>query len=246
MPDEWGYRGRGYPDSAERDDARYRAQPDDARYRTQRDGPRYRADRDDSRYRATSAGSDERGDPFSGYFRGEGPHRGGLRPQSDARHRARPAEAYGDRPDAWPRQPPPGARQRAPARRSGRWGSMPFRDSVTIMIASALLGIIATMVAGGGPGMLLGLIVIAGTVAAGTAVLPRASHLIIPLPALTLLVSAMLAGVLGGASAGTSRLDLGLAALQWLAHEFRSMVAATFVAAIIAGIRWWHELRGGP
>jgi len=121
---------------------------------------------------------------------------------------------------------------------------MPFRDGVTIMIASALLGIIATMVAGGQPGALLGLIVIAGAVAASTAVPPRASYLFIPLPSLTYLVSAMLAGVLGGASAGTSRTALALAALQWLAHGFVWMVAATLAAGIIAGIRLFREVQG--
>jgi hypothetical protein len=114
---------------------------------------------------------------------------------------------------------------------------MPFRDGVTMMIASALVGIIATMVAGGGPGTLLGLIVIAGTVAAMTAVPARATYLFIPVPSLTYVVSAMLAGVLGGASAGTSRLALAVAALQWLAHGFVWMVAATLTAGFIAGIR---------
>jgi hypothetical protein len=121
---------------------------------------------------------------------------------------------------------------------------MPFRDGVTIMIASALLGVIVTLAAGGQPGILLGLMLIAGTIATGLAVLPRASHLVIPLPSLAYLVSASLAGVLGGASAGTSRTDLALAELQWLAHGFVSMIAGTVAAIIVAGIRWWRVLQG--
>src|SRR5204862_156070 len=67
---------------------------------------------------------------------------------------------------------------------------------VCIIVASAALGTIATMVTRSAPGFLLGLFVEAGTVVAALAVRPRAGRLLFPVPRLSSLEGALIRGVL--------------------------------------------------
>ena len=73
----------------------------------------------------------------------------------------------------------------------GRWGALQGGLGVCIIVASAAIGAIVTMVARSAPGFLLGLFVVAGTVAAALAVRPRTGWMIFPVPVLSYLVAAL-------------------------------------------------------
>ena len=109
------------------------------------------------------------------------------------------------------------------------------------MIGSAALGAVGTMLTSGGPGMLLSVCLVAGTVAAGLVVRQREAYLIIPVPALAYLVAALTAG-LAGSGAG-SVTDLAVNALQWVAHGFGTMLLATILAIGITAARWWMAVQ---
>jgi hypothetical protein len=108
-----------------------------------------------------------------------------------------------------------------------------------VLVASAAgLGALLTVVTRSDPGFLLGLLVVIGTVAACLAVSPRRAFLIIPAPALSYLVAAILAGLIHDRAADTSRALLALNAARWVASGFLAMVAATALAVVIASVRW--------
>jgi hypothetical protein len=122
-------------------------------------------------------------------------------------------------------------------RAAGRLGSLPGRLGVSVIIGAAVLGAAATVATGGQPGLLLGLFIVAGTLAAGLAVRARAVYLLIPVPALAYLVAAIAAGLAGG-HAGSSHTAMALGAAQWIASGFLAMAAATALAIGITAVRW--------
>jgi hypothetical protein len=108
-----------------------------------------------------------------------------------------------------------------------------------VLVASAAgFGALLTIVTGSDPGFLLGLLVVAGTVAACLAVNPRRAYLIIPAPALAYLVAAILAGLIHDRAADTSNTLLAINAARWVASGFLAMSAATVLAVAIVGVRW--------
>jgi len=113
-------------------------------------------------------------------------------------------------------------------------------------VASAALGTIATMVTRREPGPLLGLFVIAGTVAAALAVRPRMGRMILPVPVLAYLVGALTSGIVFNRSAGSSATALAIGAAQWIANGFFAMVLATVLAVSITAARWYLWRRGRP
>ncbi|HEX9031691.1 MAG TPA: DUF6542 domain-containing protein [Streptosporangiaceae bacterium] len=145
-------------------------------------------------------------------------------------------------------QPGYGARDYAPHRgRPGqpgslarRWGSLPGRLGVVIVIGCALLGALGTMLTGSQPGTLLSLFLLAGTVLAGLAVRQNMAHFVIPVPALAYPLAALAAGAAAN-PAGSSLTGLGLGAVQWIAHGFLPMVAATALAIGITAVRRWRS-----
>jgi hypothetical protein len=132
--------------------------------------------------------------------------------------------------------------------RSGRrlrlLGELPGGAGVCVVVAAAALGALVTGVAGKEPGFMLGVFLIAGTVAASLTVLPRAAYLIIPVPALAYVAAAVMAGLVHDRAADTSRTALALSATQWIAGGFVAMTAATGTAIVIAAARWlWNRRR---
>jgi hypothetical protein len=113
-------------------------------------------------------------------------------------------------------------------------------------VASAALGTIATMVTRSAPGPLLGLFVIAGTVAAALAVRPRMGRTILPVPVLAYLVGALISGIVFNRSAGSSGTALAIGAAQWIANGFFAMVLATVLAVTITAARWYLWRRSRP
>jgi Domain of unknown function (DUF6542) len=134
------------------------------------------------------------------------------------------------------------------ARRSpglGRWGTLQGGLGVCIIVSSAAVGTIATMVTRNPPGLLLAVFVIAGTVAAALAVRPSAGRTIVPVPALAYVMAALISGVVFDRSTATSKAALAIGAAQWIADGFFAMVLATVLALVITVARWllWRRSR---
>ncbi|HEX4059808.1 MAG TPA: DUF6542 domain-containing protein [Streptosporangiaceae bacterium] len=121
---------------------------------------------------------------------------------------------------------------------SPRWGNFPGRFGVCVVIGSTALGALLTAVAGQQPGVVLGVFVVAGTLIAALAVRRRTGYLLIPVPALSYLVAAMIAGVIYDRSNDASKAALAIDASQWIAGGFVAMAAATLVAILIFAVRW--------
>jgi hypothetical protein len=141
------------------------------------------------------------------------------------------------------------SRRRRSARRPaglGRWGTLQGGLGVCIIVASAAIGTIATMVARRPPGSLLGVLVVAGTAAAALAVRPRAGRMIFPVPALAYLVAALISGVVYDRSADSSKTALALGATQWVANGFFAMVLGTVLAIAVTTARWYLWRRAQP
>ena len=128
----------------------------------------------------------------------------------------------------------------------GRWGTLQGGLGVCIIVASAAVGAIVTMVTRSAPGFLLGLFIVAGTVAASLAVRPRAGRMIFPVPVLSYLVAALISGVVFDRSADTSKTALAIGAAQWIANGFFAMALATVLAVLIIAARWYLWRRGRP
>jgi len=109
-----------------------------------------------------------------------------------------------------------------------------------------VIGVIATIVTRAQPGSVLGLAVLAGTVAAALTVQPRTGRLIFPVPALSYLVAALASGVVYDRSSNKTELAVGAA--QWIANGFFVMVLATLLAIALTTVRWfmWRRDQGGP
>ena len=151
------------------------------------------------------------------------------------------AQAGGGRYAGRPREP----RGRRNAPRRG-WGALQGGLGVCIVVVGAALGTIATMVTRSAPGLLLGMFVVAGTVAAALAVRPRAGRMILPVPVLAYVVGALVSGIVFNRSAGSSGTALAIGAAQWIANGFFAMVIATVLAVAITAARWYLWRRGRP
>ena len=136
---------------------------------------------------------------------------------------------------------------RRPGRR-GRWGALQGGLGVCIIVASAAIGAIATMVVRGTPGVLLGLFVVAGTVAAALAVRPTTGRMLLPVPVLSYLVAALISGVIHDPTLVSSKTQLAVDAAQWIADGFFAMALATALAVVITAARWylWRRRRPAP
>ena len=141
-------------------------------------------------------------------------------------------------------------RRKSPRSRGGgrvrRWGKLQGGLGVCIIVASAAIGAIVTMVTRNAPGSLLGFCVVVGTVVAALAIRPRAGRVIFPVPVLSYLVAALLSGVVFDRSADSSKTVLAIGAAQWIANGFRAMVLATVLAVVITTVRWFFWRRRRP
>lgn len=123
------------------------------------------------------------------------------------------------------------------------WGSLTGRGGVCIVVGGAALGALITVLAGTGPGPVLGVSLVAATLAAALAIQPGAVYRIIPVPALAYLVMATVAGLAGDRAAGTSHTALAVSAAQWIASGFLPMTVATLLAIAVTAIRWFIQSR---
>jgi hypothetical protein len=127
-----------------------------------------------------------------------------------------------------------------------REGSLNGGLGVCVIVGSAAIGTGATIATHSQPGSALGLFVLAGTVAAALTVQPRAGRLIFPVPALSYLIAALVAGVAYDRSADKTEIAVGAA--QWIANGFFVMVLATLLAIALTTVRWfmWRRDQRGP
>jgi hypothetical protein len=113
-----------------------------------------------------------------------------------------------------------------------------------VFVAGAAgLGALLTIVTRSDPGLLLGLLVVVGTMAASLAVSARCAYLIIPAPALAYLVAATMSGLIHDRAVDTSRTLLAINAGRWFASGFLAMTAATSLALVVAVARFLHSSR---
>ena len=127
-----------------------------------------------------------------------------------------------------------------------RWGALQGGLGVCIIVASAAIGAIVTIVTRSTPGFLLGLLVVVGTVTAALAIRPRTGRMIVPVPVLSYLVAALISGIVFDRSADSSKTALAIGAAQWIADGFFAMVLATALAVVITVTRWLLWRRGRP
>jgi hypothetical protein len=114
---------------------------------------------------------------------------------------------------------------------------------VFAVIGATLFGLVLTLLFGTEPGLIIGVCLVASTVAAALAVRPGAVYLIFPVPAPAYAVAAFIAGLVHDRGVDTSRTALALSAAQWIAGGFIAMALATALAVIIGGYRWLREAR---
>ena len=100
------------------------------------------------------------------------------------------------------------------------------------------------MLSGTEPGVVLGVFLVAATVAATLAVRPRDAYLIIPVPALAYTAAAAVAGLIQDRAADTSLTGLALSATRWIASGFVAMATATVLAIAITAARRLRSRRG--
>jgi hypothetical protein len=188
--------------------------------------------------RQSGAGSRESG--AGSRESGAGSRRGGAS--------ARPREAGSRRRDPGVRGARRGRRASASpaAGPPGRWwGTRPGCLGVGLVIGGAAAGLLATLLAGRDPGLVLGIFLLAGTAAGALAARPRAAYLIIPVPALAYVAAAIVAGLVHDRAADTSHTALVISAAQWIASGFLAMSAATLLAIVVAVARWVAARRHG-
>jgi hypothetical protein len=125
-----------------------------------------------------------------------------------------------------------------PAAKSARWGSLPARRGIVVVLSAAAIGAIGTLVVGGDPGALLGVLVIAGSVAAAFGVHFRQGYLLIPVPALAYAVGATVTGMFHDRGVDVSHTQLAVSAARWFAGGFLWMTAATISVIAITVLRW--------
>jgi Domain of unknown function (DUF6542) len=116
-------------------------------------------------------------------------------------------------------------------------GSLHGGLGILVIAGSAAIGAVATIVTKSQPGSVLGLFVLAGTVAAALTVQPRTGRLIFPVPVLSYLLAALVAGGVYDRSANKTEIAVGAA--QWIASGFFVMVLATLLAIALTTVRWF-------
>ncbi len=135
------------------------------------------------------------------------------------------------------RQPHRG-RRLAAGRPRQRLGTRPAWTGIGFVAGGAAAGLLVTLLAGRGPGAMLGIFLLAGTAAGVLAVRPRAAYLLIPVPPLAYVVAGTLAGLVHDRAADTSHTALAISAARWIASGFLAMTAATLLAIVAAAAGW--------
>jgi hypothetical protein len=129
-------------------------------------------------------------------------------------------------------------RPRPQAPRPPQWGSLPARRGIVIVLVATAIGVTGTLVMGGAPGAVLGILLVAGSASAAFAVEFRRGYLLIPVPALAYVVGATVSGMFHDRGLDVSHTALAVSATQWFAGGFLWMTAATIAVIAITAARW--------
>jgi hypothetical protein len=120
-----------------------------------------------------------------------------------------------------------------------RWlGGISLLVAVLVLAGATLIGVILTLIAGKEPGLLLGVFIIIGSLAAVLGVRRGAIYLLFPLPALAFFIGGVLTGLVHDSQLTSSTTGLAASFPQWLAGVFFPMVVATILVLLIGGGRW--------
>jgi len=130
--------------------------------------------------------------------------------------------------------------ERASAR-TGLLGSPPLRwiatwstrRAVLVLLGFALISLVATIVVGHDPGFLIGLFLIAGSVIAALGA-RRAIHRLIPVPALSYLVTTTVVGAAHDRANLNDSKEFLTSFLTWIGSAFFALVWATVLVIVIA------------
>lgn len=106
-----------------------------------------------------------------------------------------------------------------------------------MVLAATALGTVLTIVLQQDPGLVLGVLLVLGTIAGSVAVRAPLARLLIPAPAMCWTVGATLAGAIKDRSEDTSKIGLLVHGGTWIADGFPAMSIATILAAAITVIR---------
>jgi len=224
------------------------------RGRDPRDQP---ARRPDDGYRRDRGWGDARDgrDPRGGYRDGHGDAtiaagRGGGAPTFVTRNG--PATAAAGQPPSGsatsrtPRKLPtdeagtPGRPESGPFTKPGlRWiGSWRGGRAALVLLCIALVGLVATIVVGRDPGFLIGVALIVGALVAAVGARRRSVHTLIPLPAMSYLVVATVAGIAKDYSNLKNTNEFATSFLTWIGGGFFGLVVATVLVVLITFVRW--------
>jgi hypothetical protein len=120
-----------------------------------------------------------------------------------------------------------------------RWlGGMSVLVALLVVAGASVIGVILTLIAGQEPGVLLGVFVIIGSLAATLGIRRPAVYLVFPLPALALFLGALMAGVVHDSQLASTTAGLGAGSLQWFAGIFFPMLVGTVLVLLVGGGRW--------
>lgn len=106
-----------------------------------------------------------------------------------------------------------------------------------LFLLFAVVGAVGTVVTKRDPGALLGILIVIGSVVAALCIQRRAVYKLLPLPALSYLVLATMAGAYHDRKIDVSKTELGLNFLQWMGSGFLAISASTILILVIMGGR---------
>jgi hypothetical protein len=120
-----------------------------------------------------------------------------------------------------------------------RWlGGVSVLVALLVVAGASVIGVILTLIAGQEPGVLLGVFVILGSLAATLGIRRTAVYLLFPLPALALFLGALATGVVHDSQLASTTAGLGAGSLQWFAGIFFPMLVGTVLVLLVGGGRW--------
>jgi len=110
--------------------------------------------------------------------------------------------------------------------------------AILIVVAATLIGVIATIAAKRDPGSILGIAIIAGTIAAAFGVRYNSAYLLVPAPTFAFVIGSIASGYVHDRAVDTGQTELAVHAAEWIGAGFLWMSGGTIVALVIALGRW--------
>ncbi|RFU38481.1 hypothetical protein DZF91_27455 [Actinomadura logoneensis] len=106
-----------------------------------------------------------------------------------------------------------------------------------LLAGLAFAGALVDGFGGGGPGLVLGVCLVAGSLLAAALVVPERVRIVLPMPPLAYAVAAAVAGLIGDPGQVSGGVGLAAAAGRWLSEGFVAMATATLLVVALAVVR---------